>query len=170
MIKYLFFAVLLFVSGCGTVENAVRLERDEVKTLIAEHNRVRSDVGVGPVGWSDEIAHYSMAWAEHLAQSGCSMKHRPRSGKWKQQYGENIFIGTAGYYGMADAVIAWESEKKDYKYGPIDEKTWHPAGHYTQVVWRSTKTIGCGKSLCNGNMIVVCNYDPPGNYLGEKPY
>jgi len=170
MIKYFFFIILIFTTGCGTTGHAVSLEKDEVKTLIAEHNRVRADVGVGPVGWSNKIADYSMAWAGNLAKSGCKMEHRPSSGKWKQIYGENIFMGTAGYYGMAHAVQAWESEKKDYTYGPVDEKTWYPTGHYTQVVWKNTKTIGCGKSICNGNIIVVCNYDPPGNYLGEKPY
>lgn len=170
MNKFILLTLLIFTAGCGTSGHVLRLEKKEVKTLVAEHNRVRADAGVGPVGWSDKIADYSMAWAGHLAQKGCSMKHRPRSGKWKQQYGENIFMGTAGYYGVADAVRSWESEKKDYTYGPIIEKTWYPTGHYTQVIWSNTKTIGCGKALCNGNMIVVCNYDPPGNYMGEKPY
>lgn len=168
--RYPFVALFLLASGCGAVGEAVKLESSEVKTVIAEHNRVRSDVGVGPVGWSDEIAQYSLAWAGHLAESGCTMKHRPRSGKWQQQYGENIFMGTAGYFGVADAVQSWEGEKKLYKYGPIDEKTWYPTGHYTQVIWKGSTTIGCGKSLCNGNMMVVCNYDPPGNYMGQKPY
>lgn len=168
--KYLFIAIILTTSACGTTGTAVKLEREEVKIFIAEHNRVRSDVGVAPVSWSKKITAYSTAWAEHLAKSGCSMEHRPRNGKWKQIYGENIFMGTAGYFSVADAVRSWESEKAEYKYGPVNEKTWYPTGHYTQVVWRSSKTIGCGKSLCNGNMIVVCNYDPPGNYMGEKPY
>lgn len=169
MKKYFFFIVLI-LAGCGTTGHVLKLENSEVKTLLTEHNRVRADVGVGPVGWSHKIADYSMAWAGHLAEKGCKMEHRPRSGKWKQQYGENIFMGTAGYYGMADAVKSWESEKQDYTYGAVTEKNWYPTGHYTQLVWRDTKAIGCGKSICNGNIIVVCNYDPPGNYMGQKPY
>lgn len=26
------------------------------------------------------------------------------------------------------------------------------------------------RSQCDGRMIVVCNYEPAGNYLGQKPY
>jgi hypothetical protein len=33
----------------------------------------------------------SQAWADELASSGCMMKHRPHSGKWEQEYGENIY-------------------------------------------------------------------------------
>ncbi|RIA05030.1 hypothetical protein BRARA_K00635 [Brassica rapa] len=44
-------------------------------------------------------------------------------------------------------------------------------GHYTQVVWRGSARVGCGKGMCaNGASIIVCNYDPVGNYIGTKPY
>ena len=41
-----------------------------------------------------------------------------------------------------------------------------------------TVRIGCGKATCQDNApwgsgaweIWVCNYDPPGNWVGEKPY
>jgi hypothetical protein len=41
----------------------------------------------------------------------------------------------------------------------------------TQVVWRESVRLGCGTASCNdGGVIWVCNYDPPGNYLGNMPY
>ena len=44
-------------------------------------------------------------------------------------------------------------------------------GHYTQVIWRNTQRVGCGVAVCpNGAEIWTCNYDPPGNYLGQNPY
>ena len=43
-------------------------------------------------------------------------------------------------------------------------------GHYTQVVWANTLSVGCGVAVCPTGTIVVCNYAPPGNYVGEKPY
>jgi hypothetical protein len=98
------------------------------------------------------------------------MNHRPKSGKWKQRYGENLFIGTAGRYGVADAVQAWASEKKYYRGQTLDPSSWYDSGHYTQIVWKNTKYIGCAKTECGGKIIVVCNYDPPGNVLGQKPY
>ncbi|NET40232.1 MAG: hypothetical protein F6K19_51255 [Cyanothece sp. SIO1E1] len=43
--------------------------------------------------------------------------------------------------------------------------------HYTQVVWRRTNKLGCGIADHRRlGKIVVCNYDPPGNFLGQRPY
>jgi pathogenesis-related protein 1 len=150
--------------------NSVRLGKHDIKVLLAEHNRARADVRVKPLKWSNKIARFSGAWAERLAKKGCKIKHRPRGGKWQQQYGENLFIGTRSYYGLAEAVRAWESEKKDYKGGPVTRSNFRPIGHYTQMVWHNTTHVGCAQSFCRDLRIVVCNYDPPGNYLGQKPY
>jgi len=150
--------------------NSVRLGKHDIKVLLAEHNRARADVRVKPLKWSNEIAKFSGAWVQRLAKKGCKIKHRPRSGKWQQQYGENLFIGTKSYYGLAEAVRAWESEKKDYKGGPVTRSNFRPIGHYTQMVWHNTTHVGCAQSFCRDLRIVACNYDPPGNYLGQKPY
>ena len=147
-----------------------RLSAAEVQTLLDLHNKVRSDVNVGPLSWSDELASYAQKWADHLASTGCQMEHRPRSGEWKQLYGENLFIGTSGHYSVADALTSWENEKNYYSGGPIDRSNYMNIGHYTQVIWQNTMRLGCASALCNGDMIVVCNYDPPGNFLGQKPY
>jgi len=45
-------------------------------------------------------------------------------------------------------------------------------GHYTQVVWRSTTTVGCAMAVCKDSQeqIWVCQYQKPGNWVGQKPY
>jgi len=41
-------------------------------------------------------------------------------------------------------------------------------GHFTQLVWKGSKQIGCGASCNNSNKCyVTCNYYPPGNYIGQ---
>ena len=51
--------------------------------------------------------------------------------------------------------------------------------HYTAIVWRGTKQIGAAKLDfelvdAQGNVrhyaAIICNYSPPGNRRGEKPY
>lgn len=133
--------------------------------ITAHHNKVRADVGVGPLAWSDDLAAQAQQWAEQLAGSGCAMKHRQPNA-----YGENQFQGTLGAYSAVDAAKAWESEKKDYRGGPINEATFAPTGHYTQMVWRQTTRLGCGEAVCRRTLIVACNYDPPGNVIGRRPY
>lgn len=146
------------------------IDKKDINVAVREHNRVRADVGVSKLKWSDKISQYSQSWADHLAATTCQMKHRPREGKWKQQYGENLFIGTAGFYSIREAVQSWESEKADYSYGPFTGKSYKPIGHYTQIIWKNSTRFGCGQALCNNNLIIACNYDPPGNYIGQKPY
>lgn len=45
-------------------------------------------------------------------------------------------------------------------------------GHFTQLVWRGTKSVGCGWTDCsgkNGNdgILLVCNYFPAGNIMAS---
>ncbi len=147
-----------------------RLTLLEVRQLLTSHNRARAEVGLAPLVWSNTLAVYAQEWADHLASTSGQMEHRPHSGRWKQKHGENLFIGTAGYYGVTDAVMAWEREKTVWDGRAIDLSTFHAWGHYTQLVWRNTKKIGCAKVRCGDNVLVVCNYNPPGNVLGQRPY
>ncbi|XWS52169.1 hypothetical protein CRYUN_Cryun11dG0043900 [Craigia yunnanensis] len=33
-------------------------------------------------------------------------------------------------------------------------------GHYTQIVWKNTRRIGCARVICdNGDVFMTCNYD-----------
>lgn len=142
-----------------------RLGTAEVQTLLREHNRARADVGVAPLQWSAQVARTAQRWADHLASSSCRMQHSRGS-----DYGENLFIGTVGHYGVKDAALAWEQEKRLYKGGVLKPGRTKGIGHYTQMVWHDTRRLGCARSQCNGWMIVVCNYEPAGNYLGQAPY
>jgi pathogenesis-related protein 1 len=137
----------------------------DARSILAYHNKMRADVGVGPLQWSASLASYAQEWADHLADTTCKMAHRS-----ERKYGENLFQGTAGHYTAVDAARAWGTEKKDYAGGALTEANSHPAGHYTQMVWRDTTALGCGEALCGNTLIVACNYDPPGNFLGRKPY
>jgi pathogenesis-related protein 1 len=158
------------------------LTDQEAKDLVAFHNKVRKEVGVGPVKWSAEIAKFAQAWADELAKNG-KFGHRPRDkGPWTQKYGENI----AGFQkgGVLEGAQLWYGEKKDYTPGMAIPKDFaaFKAGHYTQMVWKDTTEIGAGKAIYKmgaadgsgwprqGASLLVCNYNPPGNFIGKPPY
>jgi hypothetical protein len=105
------------------------LTAQEVEQLLELHNKARAEVGVGPLRWSKNLAIYAQNWALHLALTTCGLEHRPDTGEWRQEHGENLFLGTADYYGVADAVGAWVSEKKYYKGRALTSSNWHAAGH-----------------------------------------
>lgn len=151
--------------AAAKADSGSKMSAKDIQAITAYHDKVRADVGVGPMKWSPVLATYAQQWADHLAASTCRMAHRT-----ERKYGENLFQGTAGYYTAVDAAKGWESEKKDYRGGVLTESNWHPSGHYTQMVWRDTTALGCGEAACNKTLIVACNYDPPGNYIGRRPY
>ncbi len=71
---------------------------------------------------------------------------------------------------MTDAVDAWGDEGRhyDYKKAGFREST----GHFTQLVWKGTVSVGCGREDCAGRggvggWLVVCEYWPRGNVEGE---
>lgn len=138
--------------------------------ITAAHNQVRANVSpaaspaIPPLVWSSSVASVAQAWA-----NGCSFKHSSGA------YGENIYA-TSGSATPADVVGDWASEVADYDYATNACKG--TCGHYTQVVWRDSQRLGCGVANCTtgspfgsgGWQLWVCNYDPPGNYNGRKPY
>jgi uncharacterized protein YkwD len=147
-----------------------KLLPEEAQIAVDFHNRVRHDVGSPALQWSNELAGYAQAWANYL-EKDCNMKHRPSSGPWAQKYGENIFWGGGEEYTALNASEDWYSEIKEYKYGPVTNKNYYKTGHYTQMVWKTTTYIGIGKAVCkNGSVLIVANYSPSGNYIGERPY
>lgn len=142
-----------------------RMKPADIRAILAHHHTVRTDVGVGPLRWDDGLAAYAQQWADQLAASGCRMKHRP-----PDAYGENLFQGTAGHYTAVDAAKGWASEKTLYSGSAITQNNYGPIGHYTQMVWRDSSRVECGEAICNGTLLVACNYDPLGNQVGRKPY
>lgn len=145
------------------VDTGSQLSVSEAQILLAEHARVRAEVRVAPLQWSAQLASEAQAWANQLT-GRCELDHS------NTRRGENLFMGTAGYYGMRDAIAVWESERAQYQGGVLTPGNWVPSGHYTQMVWRDTRFLGCGKAVCKGELILVCNYDPAGNRVGQRPY
>jgi pathogenesis-related protein 1 len=154
------------------VKTGSKISQPDAQEALDFHNKVRKDVGTAPLAWSAELATYAQDWADHLVKNEkCKMKHRPQEGKWKQIHGENIFWGSSDSYKALSASEDWYSEIKDYKHEVLNNSNWYAAGHYTQMIWRNTTKVGIGQATCpSGAIIIVGNYDPPGNYLGEKAY
>ncbi|KAK3401757.1 SCP-like extracellular protein [Sordaria brevicollis] len=83
-------------------------------------------------------------------------------------YGENLAIGCSS---PQECVDVWGNERKEYNFedGKFSEET----GHFTQLVWRDTKEMGCAARWCEtwnegrGGWYLVCEFWPRGNVEGE---
>lgn len=120
------------------------------------------------LSWDMELEQWAANWAAR-----CPNGHRSNTNKVDKSYfGENIYWTTGGFTPAA-AVDAWYSEVKDFPdtYNtPFQWISTPMIGHYTQVTWAGTTTVGCGVALCSNWYNVVCNYGPGGNMMGGSQY
>jgi uncharacterized protein YkwD len=149
-----------------------KMNRSEAQAALDFHNKVRKRVSVPPLEWSEELSTYAQEWADYLAgNNSCRMEHRATFNRNYKKAGENLFWGSVSTFTPLDAAQSWYEEITDYKYGTITIKNYHKTGHYTQMIWKKSVVMGMGISVCrNGAVLIVANYLPPGNYIGEKPY
>jgi hypothetical protein len=120
--------------------------------------------------WDVDLAEQSKQYASKLngniefqhgdmVNKNCTGSHKQGGRKCGQNLEKAPSPVPAGY-----AVDRWYAECKDYKKSPFTAKQFKEAGevfHYTQVVWKGSKKVGCGMV---GN-VSACLYDN-GNILG----
>ena len=158
-------------AGASSGARDSSLTQAEIDRFVEGHNKIRAQAGVPGLRWSENLARYAQAWADYLGSNGCKLAHRPDDGEWMQKYGENISAGSPGFATVDQAIKSWESEKAKYRGGVINMENIADIGHYSQIMWKNTTLLGCGKSTsCKTKTIFVCNYDPAGNILGQKPW
>jgi len=127
--------------------------------LLSQHNKHRCEHGVPLLTYSDIIAKNAQAWANTIAPQMEHSSFDSRSniaGHW--MLGENLFMGKSHMEGVVDA---WYDEIRYTKNGLVSSFG-HDTGHYTQVVWKETRELGCAQV----GTLVVCQYGPTGNIEG----
>ncbi len=135
-----------------------------VREIVDAHNIVRSRVGTAPLIWSDKLAGVAQEWANRLMANGqFAHSHNPN-------YGENLYEISGAAATPNQMVKAFADEVSDYDYLSNTCRGRGVCGHYTQVVWNDTKEVGCAVARGGRREVWVCEYYPPGNWVGRKPY
>ncbi|KAF4532747.1 hypothetical protein B566_EDAN007714 [Ephemera danica] len=129
-----------------------------------------------PMVWDDELATIAQRAADQ-----CKFEHDKQRTRF--YVGQNIYISMRKPIpknlnpNMTEATLSWFNEV--YKPGfPAQYispfKAVKGAGHYTQIAWADTKTIGCGYTMFInkgwGKKLIFCNYGPGGNILRGTMY
>ena len=156
-----------FAQGATGVENNLEAR------LLASHNRERSSLGIPPLVWDRKLARDAQAYAFHLAEVGY-LVHSEDDPADADPQGENLWAGTSGYYGPEAMVGLWIEEKKDFKPGIFPNNSisgdLEQVGHYTQLMWRSSHSVGCAAVRGAQDDFLVCRYSEGGNVIGEQPF
>ncbi|WCJ42401.1 Pathogenesis-related protein 1 [Euphorbia peplus] len=133
--------------------------------FLGPQNAARATLRMRPLKWDSRLAKYAHSYASQRRYD-CELRHS------NGPFGENIFWGSGSGWSPAQAAATWISERKWYNYWSNSCSGKEECGHYTQIVWKSTSRVGCAKVTCSGGrgVFMICNYDPPGNFIGERPY
>lgn len=113
----------------------------------------------------DDLCAEAQNWAETLAVED-RIAHQPNS-----NYGENIYClwssERSAKVNPREVCQSWYDEIKEFDF-TVEPRSSLKAGHFTQMVWKSSKQLGVGVAKTEkGKVFVVCNYKPRGNVIGE---
>jgi len=135
---------------------------DISQQILDRHNYYRQQQGISNLVWSDQLAIDAQIWADSLAILN-QMIHSD------MEWGENIYY-TTNLSSPNNPVDWWANEQQFYNGEAITAQNAHLFGHYTQIIWANTTYIGCAVAVsATGNYYWVCEYNPSGNYINQKP-
>lgn len=164
---------LALVLAAPLTQGATGLSNNLDQRLLAGHNRERDALGIAPLAWDEGLARDARAYADHLVRVGY-LVHSEDDPADPDPQGENLWAGTSGYYGPEAMVGLWVDEKQDFKPGVFPNNSvsgdLDNVAHYTQVVWRSSKAVGCAIARGGADDFLVCRYSEGGNVIGERPF
>ncbi len=194
-----FLVLIMFLSSCAQIKTGkyipalpkkvtteqhpkkslmAKSKKSRIKGILQAHNVVREKVGVPKLHWSKNLADYARQWANILAEkNSCRMQHRPPG----SPYGENLYWASPIRWSNGKrelqqirarhVVEEWANEADSYDYQGNTCRAGQTCGHYTQLIWKNSLQLGCAMAICRDkSQVWVCNYDPPGNFLGKLPY
>ena len=184
---------------CNSAVCSNELSTNEIQEILDKHNELRSLVAQGnqagqpsatnmnKLTWDSELARNAQRWADQCPDDPPHDPNR-KTLKFPMQPGQNKADSWNSVndfdWQLSTKIQSWYDEVKDFPSDNVKAFSMNGAtgviGHYTQVVWAETKKVGCGvmyykdsrpkSSSYPYRKTLVCNYYPPGNYLGQPVY
>lgn len=160
-------------ASTASQSTSTSVSSDYQQGILDSHNIHRRNASVSDLVWSDDMASI----AAEIAAS-CVYAHDTTTGGGG--YGQNIGAGSPP--SGVPAMITNEMYNDEINWYPLpygvanpDMTNFEHWGHYSQIVWKSTTSVGCATQYCPNGLantgsdvspyFTVCNYDPPGLFL-----
>lgn len=155
--------------GLEEAERGNGLLRDVV---LGMHNEERDSLGLSPLEWDSALALDAARYARQMAQTNL-FRHSSRTSRAVPS-GENLWMGPRRLYDYEVMIGSFLEEKRLFRRGgklPNLSVTgrWQDVGHYTQIIWRGTRKVGCALAEGQNYDYLVCRYFPAGNAFGKGP-
>ncbi|KAJ5538706.1 PR-1-like protein [Penicillium frequentans] len=137
----------------------------EEKALYS-HNIHRLNHTVPNMSWNQTLADAATSWADQ-----CDFAHNTTM--LAGGYGQNLAASSPTASISVHISDYWYNGEMPLYAGLYGEA--EPSGtgfgHFTQVVWKDSTSVGCGTVDCTSSSLgmwyTVCNYWPAGNWVGE---
>lgn len=156
------------------------LSDGDAREMLAAHNRWRrtaNGAALPDLKWNETLAARAQTWADRLAkESSCALAHSPSTDVGENLFWASAIIASTGAHTVepvtpADVVDSWAAERANYDDKKNRCAPGQHCGHYTQLMWRTTREVGCGRAICeSGHQVWVCQYSPTGNLGGKRPF
>lgn len=131
--------------------------------LLARHNHYRCLQWAPPMTWDHGLARRAQEWADRG-------EWRHSDTHWRNGAGENLAWGGPSQC-VWTAMHHWWNEKEGLPEGGRTGEFSSAIGHYTQMAWRSSTRLGCGRSWMQmrgtWGQLTVCHYHSHGNVQGQ---
>jgi uncharacterized protein YkwD len=137
--------------------NAYRqpLSSGDIDEILDAHNVHRAYHGASPLQWSANL----------FSQMNSLWDNKDVFDHTQSGSGENLFFLSGGNPSFRQAIDSWYNEVSRYDFN--NPELSNENGHFTQLVWKGSSTVACQKNyIPSGSYIIICQYDPPGNYNG----
>ncbi|KAH7956723.1 CRISP/Allergen/PR-1-like [Rhipicephalus sanguineus] len=165
----------------------------ERRVILETHNAYRSMVAMGKIRyfpeaknmqqlfWNEELASVAQALADQCTPDSGKLIHDEPDARFTTKFnftGQNLaFRASSAPFKGPDwlgRIEAWFNEHPHYppsRLGNFSSRSRDPTGHFTQLVWATTRYVGCGYVSYNVirysklpyMQLYVCNYADAGN-------
>ncbi|XP_025670691.2 pathogenesis-related leaf protein 6-like [Arachis hypogaea] len=131
------------------------------------HNAIREHVGSPALKWDREIEKHARNFVNAHSVDCLAKKPSISSGiGWNiaRSWGNYTFVG-------GEALVQWALQHENYDH-VTNSCVGGECHAFTQLVWKQSTRLGCARVTCHNHSgtLVRCNYEPPGNIPGQRPY
>ena len=168
--KVIILVSFLFLITAKNLRNTASWNWNTVHTnLVNLHNTIRKKHKSSSLTKSTEVAKFAQKATDYCAKVK-KLEHTYHTYK-STTIGQNLYLSFSAP--TADEVVkAWYyNEEPHYDYAKGKSKDGEVTGHFTAMVWKATKQVGCaytfGKYGKNDGYYVACEYYPLGNVEGQ---